>query len=145
MYPSQNRQWRRELNEIHDAAISPLNLYILPSFPPVSQILPVTESNHSLCNFSTKFHSANLITVLTLPSLSVSSLQPPVPAKCRPVCVALSFKPRHLATHRATQITSVVMPERKNPYVTSYPTHSQFDNKLFLKYTSVFTDDMTVS
>ena len=80
------------------------------------------DSNHIFCNFSTKFHSSNLIIVLTfpfplactlpnapVPSLTppVPSLTPPVPAKRHPVCDALSFKPRHLPTrwinHAATQ------------------------------------------
>jgi len=60
------------------------------------------DSNHILCNFSTKFHSSNLIIVLTFPFLLC--LYPPyppsIPAKRLPVCDALSFKPRHPPTRR---------------------------------------------
>jgi hypothetical protein len=148
MHSSRNRQWRREQTKIQDAAPSLLRLqhttHFSPTIPSVYYCCQ-RDSNHILCNFSTKFHFSNLIIVLTFPFLLACTLPT---APCTSKALSRLQRPQ-LQTPPSTNgkdqshSHSVTIPESNYSYLASYLIHSQYYNELFLNHKSQFKPDMT--
>lgn len=101
------------------------NIYFSPTFQSLYYCCQ-RDSNHILCNLSTKFRSSNLIIVLTFPFL-LSCTLPTAPCTSR---ASSRLRRPQLQTPPFTNQTdqshnhSVTFPERNYPYFTSYLIHS---------------------
>lgn len=101
------------------------NIYFYPTFQSLFYCCQ-RDSNHILCNFSTKFHSTNLIIVLTFPFLLACAL-PTAPCTSK---ASSRLRRLQLQTPPFTNQTdqshshSVTIPESNYSYFTSYFIHS---------------------